>query len=84
MTLINIFEVPPLEGNILMEVNPNIAYSMLDRLMGGVGASPGKVDNLTEIETKIMTNLFERSFDNLREAWSGIHRNRSLSYQKWK
>jgi flagellar motor switch protein FliM len=72
MTLINIFEVPPLDGNILMEVNPNIAYSMLDRLMGGVGASPGKVDNLTEIETKIMTNLFERSFDNLREAWSGI------------
>ena len=32
----------------------------------------GKVDNLTEIETKIMTNLFERSFDNLREAWSNI------------
>lgn len=72
MTLINIFEVPPLDGNILMEVNPNIAYSMLDRLMGGVGESPGKVDNLTEIETKILTNLFERSFDNLSEAWSGI------------
>ena len=30
MTLINVFEVPPLEGNILMEINPNIAYSMLD------------------------------------------------------
>ena len=27
---------------------------------------------MTEIETKILTNLFERSFDNLREAWSGI------------
>ena len=40
MTLINVFEVPPLDGNILMEVNPNIAYSMLDRLMGGTGASP--------------------------------------------
>lgn len=72
MTLINIFEVPPLEGNILMEVNPNIAYSMLERLMGGIGTSPGKADNLTEIETKILTNLFEKSFDNLREAWSGI------------
>jgi len=72
MTLINIFEVPPLDGNILMEVNPNIAYTMLDRMMGGVGESPGKVDNLTEIELKIMTSLFERSFDNLREAWSGI------------
>ena len=57
MTLINVFEVPPLDGNILMEINPNIAYSMLDRLMGGSGASHSNVDNLTEIETKIMTNL---------------------------
>ncbi len=72
MTLINVFDVPPLDGNILMEVNPNIAYSMLDRLMGGSGESPSKVDNLTEIETKIMTGLFEKSFDNLREAWSGL------------
>jgi flagellar motor switch protein FliM len=72
MTLINVFEVPPLDGNILMEINPNIAYSMLDRLMGGAGISTSKVDNLTEIETKIMTNLFERSFDNLREAWANV------------
>ncbi len=72
MTLINVFEVPPLDGNILMEINPNIAYSMLDRLLGGTGASHSNVDNLTEIETKIMTNLYERSFDNLREAWANI------------
>jgi flagellar motor switch protein FliM len=72
MTLINVFEVPPLDGNILMEINPNIAYSMLDRIMGGAGESPNKVNSLTEIETKIMTNLFERSFDNLREAWATI------------
>ncbi|MBB5147867.1 MULTISPECIES: flagellar motor switch protein FliM [Ureibacillus] len=72
MTLINVFEVPPLDGNILMEINPNIAYSMLDRLMGGSGTSYSNVDNLTEIEQKIMTNLFERSFDNLREAWENI------------
>lgn len=72
ITLINVFEVPPLDGNILMEINPNIAYSMLDRLMGGSGISNSKVDNLTEIETKIMTNLFERSFDNLREAWANV------------
>lgn len=72
MTLLNIFEVPPLEGNIIMEVNPNVAYSMLERLMGGYGESSGEIDNMTEIETKILTGLFERSFDNLREAWSNI------------
>ncbi|ARD49304.1 flagellar motor switch protein FliM [Sporosarcina sp. P37] len=72
MTLINIFDVSPLEGNILMEVNPNVAYSMLERLMGGYGSSSGKTDTMTEIETKILTNLFERSFDSLREAWAGL------------
>ncbi|CAM3419080.1 flagellar motor switch protein FliM [Aeromicrobium ponti] len=72
MTVLNVFEVPPLDGRILMEVNPNIAYAMMDRLMGGKGSSINKVDNLTEIETKIMSATFERAFENLREAWSTI------------
>lgn len=72
MTILNVFEVPPLNGRILLEVNPNIAYYMMDRLMGGKGASLNKVDRLTEIETKIMSNIFERAVENLREAWSSI------------
>ncbi|MCP3739102.1 flagellar motor switch protein FliM [Rossellomorea sp. BNER] len=72
MTILNVFEVPPLNGRILMEVNPNIAYSMMDRVMGGKGTGVNKVENLTEIETKIMSNLFERAFENLRDAWSNI------------
>ena len=35
MTILNIFEAPPLEGRILIEVNPNIAYAMMDRVLGG-------------------------------------------------
>ncbi|WP_449619389.1 flagellar motor switch protein FliM [Robertmurraya sp. Marseille-Q9965] len=72
MTILNVFEVPPLDGRILMEVNPNIAYAMMDRMMGGKGSSINKVENLTEIETKIMTSTFERSFENLREAWANV------------
>jgi flagellar motor switch protein FliM len=72
MTILNVFEVPPLDGHILMEVNPNIAYAMLDRIMGGRGSSINKVDNLTEIETKIMSNLFEKAFSNLRDAWESV------------
>ncbi|WP_174735016.1 flagellar motor switch protein FliM [Mesobacillus harenae] len=72
MTILNVFDVTPLEGRILMEVNPNIAYAMMDRLMGGRGASVNKVESLTEIETKIMSNMFERAFENFREAWRSI------------
>ncbi|HEO8419005.1 flagellar motor switch protein FliM [Niallia sp. FSL W8-0635] len=72
MTILNVFDVPPLEGRILMEVNPHIAYAMMDRMMGGRGSSINKVDNLTEIETKIMSNMFENAFDLFREAMEDI------------
>ncbi|MFD1360347.1 flagellar motor switch protein FliM [Lentibacillus salinarum] len=72
MTVLNIFSVQPLDGRILMEVNPNIAYAMLDRQLGGRGSSVNKVDNLTEIETMLMSQLFEKSKASLYEAWSSI------------
>ncbi|KSU62522.1 flagellar motor switch protein FliM [[Bacillus] enclensis] len=72
MTILNVYELPPLDGRILMEINPNIAYSMMDRVMGGKGVSVNKVENLTEIETTIMSQLFERAFENLSEAWSTV------------
>lgn len=72
MTILNVFDVPPLDGRILMEVNPNIAYAMMDRMLGGRGTSHNKIDNLTEIETKIMSNMFEKAFENFQEAWGSI------------
>lgn len=72
MTILNVYSVGPLEGRILMEVNPNIAYSMLDRLLGGKGESEHQIENLTEIETLIISQLFEKSVVNLQEAWSSI------------
>ncbi|WNB90394.1 flagellar motor switch protein FliM [Bacillus sp. NEB1478] len=72
MTLLNVFEAHPFEGRILMEVNPNIAYSMLDRVMGGSGTGMNKIENLTEIETKIMTQLFENTLESFKEAWSSV------------
>ncbi|KIL73579.1 flagellar motor switch protein FliM [Bacillus badius] len=72
MTVLNVFEVPPLDGHVLMEVNPNIAYAVLDRLLGGRGESINNIEGLTEIETKIMSSVFERAFEHYREAWSNI------------
>ncbi len=68
-TILNVYSVEPLEGRLLMEVNPNIAYTMMDRTLGGQGTSDIQLENLTEIETLIMTQLFEQSVVNLKEAW---------------
>jgi flagellar motor switch protein FliM len=72
MTVLNIYSVEPLDGRLIMEVNPNIAYAMLDRILGGKGGDVNKADNLTEIETILMSQLFEKAVTNLREAWSSI------------
>ncbi|GGC97014.1 flagellar motor switch protein FliM [Pontibacillus salipaludis] len=72
MTILNVFSVEPLDGRILLEANPNIAYAMLDRVLGGKGVSVNKVESLTEIETNIMSQLFEKAIDNLQEAWSSV------------
>ncbi|WP_066173053.1 flagellar motor switch protein FliM [Bacillus marinisedimentorum] len=72
MTILNIYDVEPLDGRILFEINPNIAYAMMDRMLGGVGGSYNKIDNLTEIETRIMTQMFEKTAENLQEAWKSV------------
>lgn len=72
MTILNIFEAEPLEGRMVLEVNPNVAYAMLDRLLGGPGNAPIKMNTLTEIETNVMEKVFARAFDSLQEAWKTI------------
>lgn len=72
MTILNIFEAQPLEGRMVLEVNPNITYAMLDRLLGGSGNAPNKIANLTEIESMIMEKMFIRVLDNFKEAWKNI------------
>jgi len=72
MTILNIFEAEPLEGRMVLEVHPNVAYAMLDRLLGGAGASPAKTANLTEIETIVMERVFSKAFESLKEAWKTV------------
>ncbi len=72
MTILNLFEAPPLKGNVIIEVNPNIGYAMLDRLLGGMGLSLNKIDNLTEIETKLMRRLFSETLTPFKDAWQSI------------
>jgi flagellar motor switch protein FliM len=72
MTILNIFEAEPLEGRMVLEVNPNVAFAMLDRLLGGAGVTPPKISSLTEIETIIMERIFSRALVSLQEAWKTV------------
>lgn len=72
MTILNIFEAEPLEGRMVLEVHPNVAFAMLDRLLGGTGVAPTKIGSLTEIENIIMEKIFSRALETLQEAWRTV------------
>jgi len=72
ITILNVFEAEPLEGRMVLEVNPNVGYAMLDRLLGGQGSSQNKFNGLTEIETMVLERVFRRSLRIYAEAWKNV------------
>lgn len=71
-TILNIFSLYPLDGSAIMEINPNLGFAFLDRLLGGPGLSPAKTRGLTEIEQTIIEKIAQRMLDYLQEPWGSI------------
>lgn len=71
-TIINICSYYPLEGNVIMEINPNLGFALLDRLLGGQGHAPQKIRSLTEIEQTVIERTVQRMLDYLAEPWENI------------
>lgn len=72
ITVLNIYSMKPLEGTLIMEVNPNITSALLDRILGGQGVSVSRKDELTEIEKNLLIQFFEKGVDYLKEAWASV------------
>ncbi len=72
MTILNIFQAEPFEGRLVLEVNPNIAYTLLDRLFGGFGGTFDEINDLTEIEQVVIERVFSNALDSFREAWKTV------------
>jgi flagellar motor switch protein FliM len=71
-SVISILAVPPLKGNIIMEVNTEIAFAFIDRVFGGEGRTGLKPRVLTEIEEVVMKRFIDTAMRHLQEAWSTV------------
>ncbi len=71
-SVISVLAVPPLKGNIILEVNTEIAFAFIDRVFGGTGESSVKVRVLTEIEEAVMRRFVDTTVSHLKEAWSNV------------
>lgn len=71
-SVISVFNMEPLKGNAILELNPNIVFSIIDRLFGGPGLPPAKPRSLTDIEEAIVRRVINRALDSLTEAWKQV------------
>jgi flagellar motor switch protein FliM len=61
---------PDLNG--ALEVNPGLALSIIDRMLGGTGTTPHPARALTEIEQNVVDAAVKLILENLTETWQSI------------
>lgn len=71
-TILTYFKLHPLQGNVLMEINPAFAFQILDILLGGSGDKVVFNKDLTDIEKNIISRVCKETISHLELAWSEI------------
>lgn len=69
---IYVFQMEPLEGQGIFEVNPSLVYFFIDRLFGGQGRPSEQNRELTEIERHVMEKIADKALRDLKEVWERI------------
>ena len=71
-SVIGVFQMRPLKGNAILELNPNVIFSIIDRLFGGPGLPPAKTRSLTDIEEAIIKRVINKTLECFSEAWKQV------------
>ena len=62
----------PLEGVGALELNPEVAFPMIDRMLGGRGDSGTEDRGLTDIEQHIVDDLVQRLLEQMTDIWRSV------------
>ncbi len=71
-TALAVINMDPLKGSAILEIDPAITFSIIDRLFGGTGEGTKINRELSEIERSVMESIIVRILGNMREAWSQV------------
>jgi flagellar motor switch protein FliM len=71
-TTLAVINMDPLKGSAVLEIDPSITFTIIDKLFGGSGDSARITRELTDIELSVMEGIIVRILGNLREAWSNV------------
>ncbi|MDO5157009.1 MAG: flagellar motor switch protein FliM [Eubacteriales bacterium] len=70
--LLGIVNFAPLQGNIIVELASNLGFTIIDRMLGGVGEPLERARDYSEIELSVLERIFAIFVDLLREPWQNV------------
>jgi flagellar motor switch protein FliM len=68
--ILSIYSMDPLPGSGIVQLDLNLGFSIIDRLLGGPGWFPAKLRDLTDIERTLMQRFMARMLNSYRESWN--------------
>ncbi|GAA0121421.1 MAG: flagellar motor switch protein FliM [Clostridium argentinense] len=71
-TVLTLFRMPPLSGQILLETNAEFVLRIYDVMAGGSGSKKPMLKELTEIEKNLIKTLNAGMISNLKLAWEDV------------
>lgn len=64
--------MPPFEGLGALELNPSVAFAMVDRMLGGSGDTSAPQRALTEIEQNVVDSVVKLLLEQVTETWRTV------------
>ncbi|MGB9840307.1 flagellar motor switch protein FliM [Thermovenabulum sp.] len=71
-SIIGIVDFSPLKGSVLLVTSVELAYAIIDRMLGGIGEYKDKPREPTEIELNLIIKVFSRIIKLIEETWKDV------------
>ncbi|WP_129596947.1 flagellar motor switch protein FliM [Anaerophilus nitritogenes] len=70
--VLSIIEFAPLEGQIILDITAEVAFVIIDRILGGNGKPIEETRSFTEIEISLLKKLVKQILKLFQEPWENV------------
>ena len=71
-SILGIVEFTPLSGNVIVHILPNIAFTMIERVLGGSGQGFERARGFTEIELSLIERIVNQLVTFFKDPWKNV------------
>lgn len=71
-SVLGIVDFSPLSGSIIIQMAPNTAFAMIERVLGGSGNAYERTRGFTEIEITLIEKILGQMITYMRDPWKNV------------